>query len=419
MSKNTKATKSKAQDKIDQSTYINQIISAKPSKEDANIEAKIDAVHSVTNWPREDIKRVLEDCNFDTQKATSNILDGIAGMPTEDWRVVSKRSVGKDNKEHKPQQSQHHGERRAKRPDYNRNTQNNKEQQNPGEKRVSRTTRNENNQGKENTNTTATNPNASQTSKQNIQPKEQTDHQSKAVVVENKEHPQQVTQTSSPTVQPRASPTSVQQPSPQQATQKAAQSQVNTAASIVQPASHQPISQLSVQQTQTQPPQQSSTAAATGTIPPSYRPSLVWKPKNQDAPASPQVQHNVPQQPPQQQQQLQQTPQQQQQIVQPNINTVSTTPATKQSVAQVQPQQNIERTTQVQPQTVATPTNTTSQNTYSHSALYSASPVILPVNMSSKAQAESLPELNFGTFSLTNNDYDSQYINSSELTAQR
>ncbi len=78
MSKNTKpGTKSKGQEKIEQSAYINQIIAPKQApKEDAHLEAKIEQVKVVTNWPDDDIKRVLEECNYDTQKAISNILDG-------------------------------------------------------------------------------------------------------------------------------------------------------------------------------------------------------------------------------------------------------------------------------------------------------------------------------------------------------
>jgi hypothetical protein len=66
-----------------------QITAKSTTSKDAQLDSKIEIVKSVTNWPSEDIKRVLEETNGDAQLAIQNILDGKFGISPKFIYVLS------------------------------------------------------------------------------------------------------------------------------------------------------------------------------------------------------------------------------------------------------------------------------------------------------------------------------------------
>lgn len=75
--KNAGKSSGNAKAQIDNANYINQVIGSNKSKGDTSKwKAQVAVVKGVTQWPDEDIIRVLDEVSGDTQAAINNILDG-------------------------------------------------------------------------------------------------------------------------------------------------------------------------------------------------------------------------------------------------------------------------------------------------------------------------------------------------------
>eukprot|EP00027_Filamoeba_sp_ATCC50430_P009923 CAMPEP_0168560564 /NCGR_PEP_ID=MMETSP0413-20121227/11128_1 /TAXON_ID=136452 /ORGANISM="Filamoeba nolandi, Strain NC-AS-23-1" /LENGTH=809 /DNA_ID=CAMNT_0008591875 /DNA_START=69 /DNA_END=2498 /DNA_ORIENTATION=+ len=107
MSKNSKSTSAKTQQHIEETAYINSVLSPTANSEGNTVnKTTIELVKNVTKWPEEDILRVLKDSGNDPQLAINKILDGSAGKPTQWTEVQGKhakpKAETKPTKQNKP-----------------------------------------------------------------------------------------------------------------------------------------------------------------------------------------------------------------------------------------------------------------------------------------------------------------------------
>jgi len=272
--------------------------------QDKELETKVAMVKGVTDWPEEDIKRVLEENNFDPQRAIEAILEGYAGHKSEDWTTV-----GKKLKESKEQKTKDKFNRPAKKSNSvvgdvpvtkkERNqikevpgTSPNTSSQEPRKPEGEATNK------PVDTNTTQEQPFIE---RQNLPPRLRAQRKEGGrppQTQQTQQANQAQTQVQTQTQQPSASPAAQQPQKPQPPIQKPAASTTTVqhtqqpAKPIQQQQPQQPPQQQQQPQTQPQPQTASSasTSAAASSASSSYnaqKASRAWKPKDQASPPAP------------------------------------------------------------------------------------------------------------------------------------
>jgi len=389
-----------------------------PIPDESNLEIMIKAVQEVINWPRDDILRVLKENNYETQQTITNILDGLAGHPDEDWKQVPKKRAPKEHTNSSTPKVKKFNQKRQTN-NKNKSSRNTTDGNVGAIKQIPSSVARQDIEAQANSNRqkqTSTSPEKNvlvETSITDIPTTVNNDvtssvptsrQQTQAQIPNSIQSNPQQNQTPKPQLEPK-------QPTIQQITQQSQpsvlqniHSQKNLAGNVQQtgvlksqPVNSPTISSGEVQiqtlsqqslPTQSQDTYQPSAIQSHPNQQPRYS-SMKWKPKESPL-------------------QLQSNSQQQIQVSDDssssNIKSTSPVPISL-------PQQSISSTSEVSSISTSNQTNNLSSGHFS--TLYSSSPVTLPP----KVSADPLHDFNFGSLTV-NSDYEAQYINNPDLNLQ-